>query len=112
MVSNIGSMNTFIVLKTDSGMELVTPALDGTILPGVTRQSVIELANARDDLSVSERDISMSELIEAFKAGRYTIDILYLFISIVIIANYFTCVCVCVCDFLFLFSYLLTFLRI
>lgn len=39
-------MNLFVVLKDkQSGqVELATPALDGTILPGVTRDSILKLA--------------------------------------------------------------------
>ena len=63
-------MNVFFVFKSNTGMELVTPKLDGTIIPGVTRQSVLDLASKRNDLTVSERDITMTELVEAFKANK------------------------------------------
>ena len=63
------SCNIFFVL--DSGV-LVTPALEDTILPGITRSSVIELA--RDaGLTVEERRISIDEVfdsgVEAFGTG-------------------------------------------
>lgn len=38
-------MNVFMFLKNKKGFnELVTPALNGLILPGVTRQSILDLA--------------------------------------------------------------------
>jgi branched-chain amino acid aminotransferase len=61
-------------------MELITPPLDGMILPGVTRDSVLTLAREHvsgkkklpglpDGLVVSERPITMSEVAEASKSG-------------------------------------------
>ena len=71
------------------GLELVTPPLDGMILPGVTRDSVLALARAHassstplsgltPNLTISERPVTMSEvkaasqngtLVELFGAG-------------------------------------------
>lgn len=66
-------MNCFILLKdaqTDE-LELVTPSLkDGTILPGVTRDSIIKLTQSWNEFKVSERTIKMGELIEAHEEGR------------------------------------------
>ncbi|KAG9036265.1 hypothetical protein FRB95_009413 [Tulasnella sp. JGI-2019a] len=44
-VTEVGQMNFFIVLKRADGadLDLITPALDGTILPGVTRDSILAL---------------------------------------------------------------------
>ncbi|KAG8835766.1 hypothetical protein FRC17_001160 [Serendipita sp. 399] len=40
-----GQMNFFAVIRREDGdLDLVTPPLDGTVLPGVTRQSCLELA--------------------------------------------------------------------
>ncbi|KAG8177912.1 hypothetical protein JTE90_020192 [Oedothorax gibbosus] len=61
-----GAMNIFILLKTKSGgVELVTPPLDGTILPGITRKSVLELTRKWNEFTVSERTLTMNELLEA-----------------------------------------------
>lgn len=60
--------------------ELVTPPLDGMILPGVTRDSVLSLArdhvsgikrlpNLPDNLVVSERPVTMKEVKEASQSG-------------------------------------------
>jgi len=63
------SCNIFFYLKSD---ELVTPALGDTILPGITRASIIELARDKK-IKVSERKISieeaMSESKECFVCG-------------------------------------------
>ncbi|KAL3317065.1 branched-chain-amino-acid aminotransferase [Cichlidogyrus casuarinus] len=64
-VTEVGTMNFFIALK-----ELVTAPLDGLILPGVTRASVLELATSWGDIKVSERVITMPEIIKAQKEDR------------------------------------------
>ncbi|KAJ4467233.1 aminotransferase [Lentinula aciculospora] len=46
-VTEAGAMNVFIVLSREDGdIDLITPPLDGTILPGVTRDSVLAIAKA------------------------------------------------------------------
>ena len=51
------------------GDTLVTPPLGGTILPGVTRDSVLTLL--RDwGIKAVERQISIDEVVAAHKAGR------------------------------------------
>ena len=62
----IGSMNVFFVIDN----VFITPALDeGTILDGVTRDSVIELARSMGAL-VEERKVDMEEVIQSNKEGR------------------------------------------
>ncbi|KAF7306703.1 Branched-chain-amino-acid aminotransferase [Mycena indigotica] len=80
-LTEVGTMNMFVVFKTaDGGLELVTPPLDGMILPGVTRDSVLTLAREHisgvkqlpelsDKLVVSERTVTMKEVKAAEKAG-------------------------------------------
>lgn len=63
-VEEVGSMNIFFIL----GDEIVTPALSGSILPGITRDSVITLARSWD-YKVSERRISIDEIITAHQDG-------------------------------------------
>lgn len=60
-----GSMNIFAEID---GM-LVTPPLDGTILPGVTRAQVLNLA-PEIGIPVMERALSLDELVQAAGAGR------------------------------------------
>lgn len=72
-VTEVGAMNLFFVIKSEDGKttELVTaPLEDGTILPGVTRRSILELARNKGELKVSERKLKMSEIIKASKEGR------------------------------------------
>ena len=47
---------------------IVTPMLNGSILPGITRNSVIQLCKSWG-LPVEERKISVDELLEAQKNG-------------------------------------------
>ena len=52
-----------------AGREVVTPALTGSILPGITRKSILELL--RDEgYKVSERRISVDELGQALEDGK------------------------------------------
>jgi branched-chain amino acid aminotransferase len=49
----------------------VTPPLDGTILPGVTRDSILSLARSwGGELDVLERRLTMPQLVEAVDSGR------------------------------------------
>ena len=59
-LEEVGSMNIFFVI----GDEIVTPELNGSILPGITRKSVIELAKHWNE-KVSERKITIDELMQA-----------------------------------------------
>lgn len=63
-IEEVGAMNIFFVI----GDELVTPTLNGSVLPGITRKSVIELARSWD-MKVSERRISIDEIAQAFDSG-------------------------------------------
>lgn len=74
----------FVVFRKETGgLELVTPPLDGMILPGVTRDSVLTLAREHAEgklalpglpkdipLTVAERPVTMSEVRDAAKEGR------------------------------------------
>jgi branched-chain amino acid aminotransferase len=64
-VEEVGTMNIFFVIDN----ELITPALEGSILSGITRDTVI--AMAKDwGLSVVERRISIDEVLASSKEGR------------------------------------------
>jgi branched-chain amino acid aminotransferase len=74
-VTEVGTMNFFVALKDkETGQkELVTAPLDGTILDGVTRDSVLSLARERlvpEGWKISERKYTMKELDEAAEEGR------------------------------------------
>ena len=64
-IEEVGSMNIFFVIDD----ELVTPMLNGSILPGITRDSVITIAK-KWNIKVSERQISIDELIDAHDSGK------------------------------------------
>jgi len=64
-IEEVGAMNIFF--KIDG--KIVTPMLNGSILPGVTRNSVIQLCK-KMGYEVEERRISAEELIQAQKAGK------------------------------------------
>ena len=66
-IEEVGAMNVFFGI----GDEVVTPALQGSILPGITRKSVIELLKSWG-MNVSERRLSIDELEEAYRDGRFT----------------------------------------
>lgn len=71
-VTEVGAMNVFFLLqKIDGTKELVTPPLTrGDILPGVTRQSIIELTQTWKELEVHERTITLPEIQEAATENR------------------------------------------
>ena len=64
-IEEVGAMNIFF--KIDG--EIVTPMLNGSILPGITRNSVLHLCK-HWGYKVSERKISVDELLEAQKSGK------------------------------------------
>ncbi len=67
-IEELGGMNVFFVFKDGS---LVTPELNGHILHGVTRSSVIELAKDRG-LDVQERKITIDEWRDGVASGDIT----------------------------------------
>ena len=64
-IEEVGAMNIFF--KIDG--RIVTPMLSGSILPGITRNSVIHLCR-HWGLPVEERKVSVDELIEAQNTGK------------------------------------------
>ena len=64
-IEEVGAMN--VMFKIDG--EIVTPMLTGSILPGITRKSCIEVLKSLG-YKVSERLLSVDELIGALKDGR------------------------------------------
>jgi len=64
-VQEVGAMNIFFIINN----VILTPDLnDGTILPGITRKTLIQLFKDAG-YQVEERKISIDELVEAYKAG-------------------------------------------
>ncbi|MHB8063395.1 MAG: branched-chain amino acid aminotransferase [Ruminiclostridium sp.] len=64
-IEEVGTMNVFF--KIDG--EVITPSLEGTILPGITRMSTIELLE-KSGYPVTERRITIQELYDAHAAGK------------------------------------------
>lgn len=64
-IEEVGAMNIFF--KIDG--KVVTPMLNGSILPGITRDSVIHLCKEWG-IPTEERKISIDEIDEAYKSGK------------------------------------------
>lgn len=64
-VEEVGTMNVFFVI----GDEVVTPALQGSILPGITRMSALEILKSWG-LKVTESPIAIEELYQAYQNGQ------------------------------------------
>lgn len=64
-VEEIGTSNAFFVI----GDEVVTAPLEGTILPGITRDSAIQLLRSWG-IKVSERKITIDEIYNAYEDGK------------------------------------------
>jgi branched-chain amino acid aminotransferase len=70
-VTEVGTMNFFVFWINEAGeKELVTAPLDGTILEGVTRQSILDLGREWKDFKVSERKFTMHDIVKASKEKR------------------------------------------
>ncbi|BDH61959.1 branched-chain-amino-acid aminotransferase 2 [Lysinibacillus sp. PLM2] len=63
-VEEVGSMNIFFKINGT----VVTPALNGSILPGITRDSMIQVLKSKN-IPVEERRITIDEVVEAYHNG-------------------------------------------
>ncbi|MCL2077795.1 MAG: branched-chain amino acid aminotransferase [Oscillospiraceae bacterium] len=63
-IEEVGAMNIFFVINN----EIITPELQGSVLEGITRKSVLELCR-KWDMKVTERKISIQEIADAYKNG-------------------------------------------
>jgi branched-chain amino acid aminotransferase len=70
-VEEMGGMNLFFVLGSGDDAELVTPELTGTLLPGITRDSLIAVARERG-MRVTERRFSVDEWRSGVADGTVT----------------------------------------
>lgn len=67
-VEEVGSMNIFFVINS----KIFTPPLDrGTVLPGITRDSVIKLA-AYMGYDVQECELDIHDIVKGIEAGEVT----------------------------------------
>lgn len=67
-IEELGGMNIFFIKKDGT---VVTPALDGTILRGITRDSVLQLIKDRGH-AIEERQISLEEVRDGMTSGEIT----------------------------------------
>lgn len=66
-IEEVGTMNIMFVIDG----EIVTPRLNGSILPGVTRDSILRLAG-NWQIGTKEKRISIRDITAAAKGGRLT----------------------------------------
>lgn len=64
-IEEVGAMNIMFVIDG----EIVTPELQGSILPGITRKSVLELTKSWG-MKVTERRITIQEIADAYDSGK------------------------------------------
>jgi len=70
-VEEMGGMNIFFVFGSGGSARLVTPELSGSLLPGITRNSLLQLA-IDAGFSVEERKIDIDEWQKKAAAGEIT----------------------------------------
>jgi branched-chain amino acid aminotransferase len=63
-IEEVGAMNVFFVIDN----KVITPKLSGSILPGITRKSTLEIAKSLG-FEVEERIISIDDVVSALKSG-------------------------------------------
>lgn len=64
-IEEVGAMNIFFKING----KIITPELSGSILPGVTRDSVLELCN-KWGIPVEEKRISIDEIYDSYENGQ------------------------------------------
>lgn len=70
-VLEMGALNVFVYWKNENGEdELITPPLDGTILPGVTRESTLHLTRELKEFKVTEKSFTIHDMIKATNENR------------------------------------------
>ena len=66
-VEEMGGMNVFFVRKD----RLITPPLEGTILPGVTRDCILQMARMLD-IPAEETHVTMEQVVQEIRDGVIT----------------------------------------
>ncbi|KAF2903854.1 hypothetical protein ILUMI_02313 [Ignelater luminosus] len=70
-VTEVGTMNIFIFYVNERGERiLATPPLNGLILPGVVRQSILQMAHEWGEFQIQQRTITMNEVIRLQEENR------------------------------------------
>lgn len=70
-IEEMGGMNLFFVFGSGGSARLVTPELSGSLLPGITRDSLLQLASDAG-FAVEERRIDVEEWRKGAAAGEIT----------------------------------------
>ena len=65
-IEEVGAMNVFFKING----EVITPSLEGSILPGITRDSALQLLKSWG-IKVTERKIEVKELFDAYENGTF-----------------------------------------
>lgn len=68
-IEEMGGMNLFFVYRKEGKPVIVTPQLTGTLLPGITRSTLLQLA-ADEGYEAEERRLSLTEVREAIASGE------------------------------------------
>ena len=69
-VTESGVMNFFVVWKHGNELELITSPINNTVLPGITRDSVLQITRDWRNMRVSEREFTITELVEKLEKGE------------------------------------------
>ena len=70
-IEEMGGMNLFFVFGSGGSARLVTPELSGSLLPGITRDSLLQLATDAG-FAIEERKIDVDEWQKKAAAGEIT----------------------------------------
>jgi branched-chain amino acid aminotransferase len=65
-IEESGTMNVFFQIEN----KIITPSLDGTILNGITRDSILRILKNEFDLIVEERKVTVDEIFNAIENGK------------------------------------------
>jgi len=70
-VTEVGTMNFFMYWINEEGEEeLITPPLNGLILPGITRKSLLELGREWGEFKVVEKSFTIQQVVRGVQEGR------------------------------------------
>lgn len=69
-VQEIHYWKLFPFFFSNAEKELITAPLDGTILPGITRDSILTLCREWGGIKISERNFFMPEIVKAVQEKR------------------------------------------
>ena len=68
VIEEMGGMNLFFVYRKDGKPVIVTPALTGTLLPGITRSTLLDLA-ASLGIEAEERKLAITDVLNDIASG-------------------------------------------